>query len=144
MLILSEVVKNGPQKGETSMSVRTTLLAVLFISTHLAFGAADCGLKHVLICHNGNSDPSTEGWYRSKTSAGKIAEQPVAEDPVGGLAAWRIDDDGTLDARVTLSYQKTLTVPELAVVDGRRWRFTMHLCGREHSGSPRFIVIRDG
>ena len=95
------------------MPVRTTLLAMLLL-THVALGGADDGLKHVLICHNGASDPSTEGRYRSKIYAGKIAEKAVAEDPVGGLAAWSIDDDGALDARVALSYQKMLTVPAFA------------------------------
>ncbi len=121
------------------MCVRTTLLAALSL-VHVAFGAADDGLKHVLICHNGDSDPSTEGWYRSKIHAGEIAEEPVTEDRVGGLAAWCIDDDGTLDARVALSYQKMLTVPELAVVDGRRWRFTMHLRVVESLQRPNFSV----
>ena len=115
------------------------MFAVLFL-TQVAFGAADHGLGHALICHNGDNDPSTEGWYRSKIHVGKIAEKAVAEDPVGGLAAWCIDDDGTTEARVTLSYQKTLTVPELAVVDGRRWRFTMHLRVVESLQRPNFSV----
>lgn len=121
------------------MPIRTALLAVLFLS-HVASDAADDGLEHVLIRHNGDKDPSTEGWYRSKIHTGKIVENPVAEDLVGGLAAWCIDDDGTPDARVALSYQKMLAVPELAVVDGRRWRFTMHLRVVDSLRRPNFSV----
>ena len=121
------------------MPVRTTLFAVFFL-TQISWGATDDGLKHILICHKGDNDPSTEGWYRSKIADGKVMEQAVAEDPVDGLAAWSIDDDGTPESRVALSYQKMLTVPELAVVDGRRWRFTIHLRVVESLHRPNFSV----
>lgn len=117
-----------------------TVLPLLLVLTQAAIAADDHGLKHVLISHKGDTDPASEGWRRAKIHDGQITEGPIAEDSVGGLAAWRIDDDGTSDEAVALSYQKMLTLPELAVVDGHPWRFTMHLRVVESLQEPNFSV----
>ena len=119
---------------------RTMLLAMGGLVIASALSSADDSIKHVLIRHRGNVDPTTEGWRRVKIREGKIAEDPVTQDSVGGLDAWSIDDDGTREARVALSYQKILTDRELPSIETGRWKLTMCLRVIESAGRPNFSI----
>jgi len=116
------------------------LLAMGGLVIASALSSADDSIKHVLIRHRGNVDPTTEGWRRVKIREGKIAEDPVTQDSVGGLDAWSIDDDGTREARVALSYQKILTDRELPSIETGRWKLTMCLRVIESAGRPNFSI----
>ena len=120
------------------MMRKTLTVGILLACTNVP--AAGTIPWHVLIKHEGDTDPTTEGWRRVKIHDGTIAEEPVASDPVGGHPAWGIDDDGTGGAPVALSYQRALTGWDLANIESGRWKFTMSLRVVENPGKPDFSI----
>ena len=133
-------------------AARWALGATLAAGAHAA-RVADGTCPHVLIRHEGSADPTTEGWRRVRIRKGTIAEGPVGADTVGSLAAWRIDDDGTAQAPIALSYQRGLYGSALRNVETGRWQYTMRLrvvdsplppnfsvCGEVASSTTRYLL----
>ena len=131
-------VQKSVSRG-TGRVPRLVLIAALVVSPGVGWAAEDV-CPHVLIRHEGSTDPTTEGWRRVRIRNGTIAEGPVEQDAVGGVAAWRIDDDGTGQAPVALSYQRSLHGLDLHNVDTGRWYYTMCLRVVETPLPPSFSV----
>jgi len=96
---------------------------------------------HVLVSHKGLADPATEGWRRVVVrNQGKLAEKPITADPVQGLPAWSIDDDGTGKAPIALNYQLTPNFLDANSMTYHGWRYVLHLRVVEGASSPNFSI----
>ena len=102
--------------------------------------AAAGPLPHTHIRHDGATDPKTESWSRNESRKGTIAEERIESDPVGGLPAWSIDDDGTPQAPARLSYEFPLPPRDAYHATTRRWRYSMSLRVVEASRTPSFSI----
>lgn len=124
----------------TMTALKTSMFRASLLLAFTLFVAAGDQFPHVLIEHKGATDPTTEGWRRVKIRHGTIAEAPISKDPVGGIPAWSIDDDGTGKSCVALSYQLNLTGLDAFNVSSCPWRYTLELRVVESPAEPNFSI----
>lgn len=94
--------------------------------------------------HNGNSDPTTEGWNALPGSGGGVSVGSIND---GGTAAWFVDDNSTAEGSIFF-YQQSIGVLDIQEGNTNGWTLsaTLRVASDEEigfDGSP-FAGYRDG